>query len=118
MDFWLLRLICLILILTVAILSLETLTALLEMPRMERFGEKKTSSTVVTFYSTKCTVFRGEKQCIPFEIKVWNKWLSASLNTILIADVLTFELALDVRYKPQFYCIPEEIYLTGEAFRE
>jgi len=34
---------------------------------------KKTSSTVVTFYSTKCTVFRGEKQCIPFEIKVWNK---------------------------------------------
>tara|TARA_Y100000766_G_C18723296_1_gene515051 strand:+ start:464 stop:817 length:354 start_codon:yes stop_codon:yes gene_type:complete len=33
---------------------------------------RKSSSTVVTYYATKCTVFRGAKQCIPFEIKIWN----------------------------------------------
>ena len=33
----------------------------------------KTSSILTTYYATKCSVFRGAKQCIPFEIKVWNK---------------------------------------------
>ena len=35
--------------------------------------KKKTSSMLTTYYATKCSVFRGAKQCIPFEIKVWNK---------------------------------------------
>jgi len=34
--------------------------------------KRKSSSTMVTYYATKCTVFRGEKQCIPFDIKIWN----------------------------------------------
>ena len=33
---------------------------------------KKSSSNAVIYYANKCTIFRGTKQCIPFEIKILN----------------------------------------------
>jgi len=34
---------------------------------------RKSSPTATTYYATKCSVFRGAKECIPFTIKIWNK---------------------------------------------